>query len=71
MEGLDKIFSHCEGYPELKKAAGQSRLAPMKSDGAFHKVTVGLSVEGIRMEARLRDETENPIDQVRFPVKQP
>lgn len=65
-EGLDRIYSHCEGYPEPSSRTRQSRLAYLRqhkrSYGAFHNGTVGLSVQRIRMEARLRDEIEDFID---------
>ena len=65
-DGLDKIYSHCEGYPDLNGRTRQSRLAylwnHMRGYGAFHNGTVGLSVERIRAEAKLRDEIENFID---------
>ena len=65
-EGLDRIYSHCEGYPAPSSRTRQSRLAYLRqhkrSYGAFHNGTVGLSVQRIRMEARLRDEIEDFID---------
>ena len=69
-EGLDRIYSHCEGYPEPSSRTRQSRLAYLRqhkrSYGAFHNGTVGLSVQRIRMEARLRDEIEDFIDRERI-----
>ena len=65
-EGLDRIYSHCEGYPEPSSRTRRSRLAYLRqhkrSYGAFHNGTVGLSVQRIRMEAMLRDEIEDFID---------
>ena len=66
-DGLDKIYSHCRGYPDLNGITRDARMAylrkHMKRYAAFHNGTVGLSVERIRMEARLRDEIENFIDE--------
>lgn len=65
-DGLDKIYSHCRGYPDLNGITRDARMEylrkHMKRYAAFHTGTVGLSVERIRMEARLRDEIENFID---------
>ena len=66
-EGLDKIYSHCIDYLEPDKRDRASRISYLKRlrkpYGAFHCGTQGLSVERIRMEARLRDEIEKYIDE--------
>ena len=65
-EGLDEIYSHCEDYPEPSGRTPRSLLAYLKNHKrsccAFHNGTVGLSVERIRLEAKLRDEIEDFID---------
>lgn len=69
-EGLDKIYSHCFDYPVESKRDRSSRISYLKRlrkpYGAFHCGTQGLSVERIRMEARLRDEIEKYIDEKNF-----
>ena len=65
--GLDRIYSHCEDYPDLNGITRKARLAYLRKHmvpyGAFHNGTVGLSVERIRREAALRNEIENFIDE--------
>ena len=61
-EGLDKIYSHCEGYTDKRRLLAYLRKHRSRY-GAFHNATPGLSVERIHMEARLRDKLENFIDE--------
>jgi hypothetical protein len=61
---LDKIFRHCEAYPE--HATPARRVAYLRartiSAAAFYVNTVGRSVRQIRQEARLRDAVQAFLD---------
>lgn len=58
-EGLDCIYSHCEGYPESGKRNLASRLAYLKermvSSKPFYVNTRGRTVKQICQEAQLRN----------------
>jgi hypothetical protein len=58
-EGLDRIYSHCEGYPEPAQRSPESRHAYLKErmvpSKPFYVNTRGRTVEQICQEARLRD----------------
>lgn len=64
-EGLDRIFGHCEGYPESPTVA--DRVAYLKAHrigaAAVYVNTVGRSLEQVRMEAELRDAIEDFLDE--------
>ncbi|HEX2911623.1 MAG TPA: hypothetical protein VH186_12505 [Chloroflexia bacterium] len=65
-EGLDRIFSFCEGYPAGPQLNRASRLAFLQArsikTAAFYVNTVGRTVEQVRQEARLREAIENYLD---------
>jgi len=66
-EGIDQIFSHCEGYPIASERTRQSRLTYLRAhqteSQAFYVNTVGRPVKQIRQEAELRDQIEDFLDQ--------
>jgi hypothetical protein len=63
-EGLDRIFGHCEGYPE--KATREQRLDYLRrhrvKEQAFYVNTVGRTRRQIRREAQLRNRLEDFLD---------
>jgi len=63
-DGLDQIFSHCEGYPDSPTA--QQRVAYLEDRSikptAAYVNTVGRSVKDVRGEAQLRDAIEAFLD---------
>ncbi|MBV9386840.1 MAG: hypothetical protein JOZ78_10480 [Chroococcidiopsidaceae cyanobacterium CP_BM_ER_R8_30] len=65
-EGLDQIYSHCEGYPTPGERTRQSRLAYLHAHQveiqAFYVNTVGRTVQQIHQEAKLRDQIEDFLD---------
>jgi hypothetical protein len=64
-EGLDRIYAHCEGYPESPSVA--DRASYLKSHripaAAVYVNTVGRSLEQIRQEAELREAVEDFLDE--------
>lgn len=73
--GLERVFSHCEGFPEPKKGSTEDLLAFMRSHQADYTAmyigTRGRSLEQIRQEATLRDELEDFLDQGRWDTTSP
>jgi hypothetical protein len=67
-EGLDRIYSHCEGYPGPGQRTPSSRLdylqAHMVPSQAFYVNTIGRTVEQVHLEARLRDALEAFLDRL-------
>jgi hypothetical protein len=65
-EGLDQVYSHCEGYPGPDQRTPSSRLdylqAHMVPSQAFYVNTIGRTVEQIHQEAQLRDILEGFLD---------
>ncbi|MBV8885693.1 MAG: hypothetical protein JO235_17085 [Chroococcidiopsidaceae cyanobacterium CP_BM_RX_35] len=65
-EGLDQIYSHCEGYPIPGERTRQSRLAYLHTHRveiqAFYVNTVGRTVQQVHREAKLRDQIEDFLD---------
>ena len=63
-EGLDRIFGHCEGYPESPNR--EQRLDYLRRhrvrEQAFYVNTVGRTRRQIRGEAELRDRVEDFLD---------
>jgi hypothetical protein len=63
-EGIDAVFSHCDGYPTMPTAG--ERLAFVRQHmiraSTNYVNTVGLSIEQIRGEAKLRDAIEDFLD---------
>ena len=64
--GLDKIFTHCEGYPADGARTGDSRLTFLKSgmigSNAFYVNYVGRTLNQARQEAQLREALEGFLD---------
>lgn len=64
--GIDQLFEHCEGYPELRRRTRDERLAYLQlhriSEQAFYVNTIGRSRRQIREEAELRDRLEEFVD---------
>ncbi|HYT14205.1 MAG TPA: hypothetical protein VEL12_15570 [Candidatus Nitrosopolaris sp.] len=63
--GLDRVYRHCEGYPDDALDPAQRRaylLARTVKPETYYVNTVGRSVEQIRGEAHLRDALEQFID---------
>ncbi len=65
-EGLDKIYSHCEGYPVDGKITRARRLAYLRAGvvkaQAFYVNTVGRMAQQIRQEAQLRNAMQDFLD---------
>lgn len=65
-EGLDRIFSYCEGYPAPAQRNRQNRLAYLRDRTvpiqAFYVNTVGRTVKQVRQEAEVRDKLEAFLD---------
>jgi hypothetical protein len=64
--GLDRIFSHCEGYPSGDSITRQDRLQFLRSRmfkaQAFYVNTVGRTLSQIKQEAELREAIEDYLD---------
>ncbi|GAB4181693.1 MAG: hypothetical protein Fur006_16970 [Coleofasciculaceae cyanobacterium] len=64
--GLDRVFSHCEGYPPPEQRTVSSRLAYLRQHQfktqAFYVNTIGRTVQQVRQEADLRDKIEHFLD---------
>ncbi len=65
-EGLDRLFGHCEGYPEGRHLTREGRLDYLRRhrvrEQAFYVNTVGRTRRQIREEAELRDALEDFLD---------
>ena len=65
-EGLDRLFEHCDGYPEAALRTPERRLAYLRDhrvkEQAFYVNTVGRTSRQIREEAQLRDRLEDFLD---------
>jgi hypothetical protein len=65
-EGLDRIYSHCEGYPEPGQRTPSSRLNYLQAHAvpsqAFYVNTIGRTVEQVHLEVQLRDSLEGFLD---------
>ena len=65
-EGLDKIYSHCEGYPVDGEITRARRLAYLRAGmvkaRAFYVNTVGRMTQQIRQEAQLRNAIQGFLD---------
>jgi hypothetical protein len=65
-EGLDKIYSHCEGYPVDGEITRARRLAYLRAGmvkaQAFYVNTVGRMTQQIRQEAQLRNAIQGFLD---------
>ncbi len=66
-QGLDLIYSHCEGYPAGagKDAAAFQKFVEAHAPPtlAFHIAYRGHSVQNVRNDARIRDEIQKFLDQ--------
>ncbi|MEA2703324.1 MAG: hypothetical protein QOD63_1269 [Actinomycetota bacterium] len=64
-DGLDRVFGHCEGYPEAPTVT--DRVAWLKAHripaAAVYVNTIGRSLEQIRQEAELREAIEDFLDE--------
>ena len=65
-EGLDRIFGHCEGYPEDRRRTREARLDYLRRhrvrEQAFYVNTVGRTRHQVSEEAELRDRVEDFLD---------
>ncbi|GAC1629156.1 MAG: hypothetical protein NVS4B11_27730 [Ktedonobacteraceae bacterium] len=65
-EGLDKIYSRCEGYPVGNSITATKRLAYLRANmvktQAFYVNTVGRTVQQIRQEDQLRSAIQDFLD---------
>ncbi len=65
-DGLDKIYSHCEGYPASGEINGAKRLAYLRAGmvkaQAYYVNTVGRMAQQIRQEAQLRNAIQDFLD---------
>jgi hypothetical protein len=65
-EGLDRVFCHCEGYPEAAARDRAARLAYLRSHQAgvavFYAHFVGRTLDQVRGEAVLREAIERFLD---------
>ena len=65
-EGLDRLFAHCEGYPEGRQLTRGGRLDYLRrhrvKEQAFYVNTVGRTRHQVREEAELRDRVEDFLD---------
>jgi hypothetical protein len=65
-EGLDRVFCHCEGYPEPAGRDRAARLAYLRSHltgvAVFYAHFVGRTLAQVRGEANLRDAIERYLD---------
>jgi hypothetical protein len=65
-DGLDKIYSHCEGYPIGSAITSARRLAYLQANmvkvQAFYVNTVGRMVQQIRQESQLRNAIQDFLD---------
>jgi hypothetical protein len=64
--GVDRVFAHCQGYPDRRVRSRRSRLAYLRrhrvAASAAYVNTRGRTVEQIRQEAALRDAIEDFLD---------
>jgi hypothetical protein len=67
-EGLDRLFGHCDGYPDTARRTREQRFAYLRrhrvKEQAFYVNTVGRTRRQIREEAELRDRLEDFLDGV-------
>jgi len=65
-EGIDRLFAHCDGYPQEAQRTREQRRAYLRShrvkEQAFYVNTVGRTTRQIREEAELRDRLEDFLD---------
>jgi hypothetical protein len=65
-EGLDRLFGHCEGYPEGRRRTREARLDYLRRhrvrEQAFYVNTVGRTRRQVREEAELRERIEDFLD---------
>lgn len=68
--GLDKVFGHCQGYPQQDTVS--DRLAYLRQHWvktqAFYVNTLGRTVQQVLQEANLRDKLESFLDDYRRPL---
>ena len=65
-DGIDRLFEHCDGYPEGRRRTRDERLAYLRRhripEQAFYVNTIGRSRRQIREESELRDRLEDFLD---------
>lgn len=65
-EGLDQIYSHCEGYPAAEQRTQQNRLKYLRTHQvevqAFYVNTIGRTVQQVWQEAELREQIQDFLD---------
>jgi hypothetical protein len=69
LDGVDRVFGHCEGYPAGGAASAGQRLEYLRRhvvrEQARYVNTTGRTAKQIRQEAELRDEIERFLDSAR------
>jgi hypothetical protein len=64
--GLDQLYSHCEGYPSPETRSRETRLAYLRAhvvkEQARYFNTTGRNVRQVRQEAELHDRLEKLLD---------
>ncbi len=63
MEGIHRLFGHCEGYPEKREPQTDWLRSHRIPEQAFYVNTVGRTRRQIREEAALRERLENLLDE--------
>lgn len=66
-EGLDQIYSFCEGYPDKSKRTPESRLDYLRSHQiaaqVFYVNTIGRTLQQVEKDKQLREAIEKFLDQ--------
>ncbi|HKJ43926.1 MAG TPA: hypothetical protein VKA27_17645, partial [Sunxiuqinia sp.] len=66
-EGLDQIYSYCEGYPEKSNRTQESRFNYLRNHQiaaqAFYINTVGRTLQQIQQDVQLREDIEEFLDE--------
>jgi hypothetical protein len=65
-EGIDRLFAHCEGYPDESGRNRETRLAYLRShvvkEQAYYVNTIGRDVRRVRGDAKIRDALQGFLD---------
>jgi hypothetical protein len=65
-DGLDEIYAHCAGYPEIGQRNRGTRVGYLRaraiSSGVVYVNTIGRTLDQIRFEAGLRDALQTYLD---------
>jgi hypothetical protein len=66
-DGIDRLFGHCDGYPEGAQRTREERLAYLRrhriKERAFYVNTIGRTAAQIQQDARLRERIERFLDE--------